>query len=428
MKKIIFYTTLLFMCVTWAQADSSNPRETPAVKVVRDNADAVVNISTEQIVYLRNQPYWGGYGSEFDYFFDQFFGLDRSAQALKLHSVGSGVIVDNSGLVVTNAHVIHMATNVFVILKDKTKLKGEVVYEDPEKDLAIVKVESAKPLTQVTLGQTQDIMIGESVVAIGNPLGFENSVTVGVVSGKDREISSPEGDVVFGGLLQIDAPINPGNSGGALLNLNGELVGVNVAVVQNSQSIGFAIPVEKVKEAIAAHQHNKDFAIKHREPRALSTPPSAGFTQNQPVQPSVPSQGEQWDPFTEMDQMMEQMDQLFENSLSHRGGQKSWGMFNTDLSFDQDLQVEETDKAYVVKLDIPGLNKNKLNIEITQHALTVSGESSLEKKESGAGRTAHSQSYSSFLKTIPLPEDADADKMTTETKGETLVITLPKKT
>ncbi len=244
--------------------DAVNPRETPVVKVVRENAAAVVNISTEHIILLRENPAWGNYGSEFDFLFDQFFGLHQRTRALKLNSVGSGVVVDSNGIIVTNAHVVHMASNIFVVLNDGTSAAGKVVYENPRADLALIRVDPPKPLKAVSLGQDDDVMIGETVVAIGNPLGLENSVSAGVISGKDREVYSSRDEKVSEGLIQTDAPINPGNSGGALFNLAGELIGINVAVVQNSQSIGFAIPVKKVRGAIDAHQRNDKFTIRQR--------------------------------------------------------------------------------------------------------------------------------------------------------------------
>src|SRR3989338_1030890 len=263
---ILFLVALFFYSMAVAQETPPNPRETPVVKVVRENAEAVVNISTEHIILLRENPMWGHYGSEFDFWFDQFFGQPGRTRALKLKSVGSGVIVDKEGMIITNAHVVHMASNIFVILSDGTSVQGKVVYENPADDLAIIKIDSPKPLKVVKLGREDDILIGETVVAIGNPLGLENSVTVGIISGKEREIYSSRGEKVSDELIQIDATINPGNSGGALLNLNGELVGINVAVVQNSQSIGFAVPVKKIKQALEAHAHNKPFVLKQRRP------------------------------------------------------------------------------------------------------------------------------------------------------------------
>ena len=176
MKTIILpvFLTAVLLCCPAAVSESAvqNPRETPVVKVVRGNAAAVVNISTEQIVLLRESPVWGRYGSEFDYLFDQFFDAQQRTRALKLKSVGLGVIVDKAGLVVTNAHVVHMASNIFVVFNDGTKVPGKIVYENMQDDPALVKVRLEKPLTEVRLGRDEDVLIGETAVAIGNPLGL----------------------------------------------------------------------------------------------------------------------------------------------------------------------------------------------------------------------------------------------------------------
>lgn len=232
-------------------------RQTPVVKVVKDTAESVVNISTEHIIFLRQNPYWGVYGNDFDILFNQFSTFHGMAPALKLKSVGSGVIVDKAGLIVTNAHVVNMASSIFIVLNDGKQAKGEVVYENKNDDLAFIKIVPPKPLIEAELGQTKDLMLGETVVAIGNPLGLENTVTSGIVSGKNRKFHSSQGEFVMGDMLQIDAPINPGNSGGALFNLNGKLIGINVAVVQYSQSIGFAIPVERLQKAIEEYKRNQ---------------------------------------------------------------------------------------------------------------------------------------------------------------------------
>lgn len=415
---VVVFSLLLFP--NFLSAAISNPRETPVVKVVKENAGAVVNISTERILLLRENPYWGHYGNEFDFFFGEFFGIQRPRRALKLKSVGSGVVVDKSGIIVTNAHVVHMASNIFVIFNDGTKVKGKVVYENLEDDLAIVKIAPPPFIKEVKLGQTDDIMIGETVVAIGNPLGLENSVTAGVISGKERDIFSSKGISVTGGLLQTDAPINPGNSGGALLNINGELVGINVAVVQNSQSIGFAIPVEKVKDAIKGHEENKKFSIKHKERRI---PQRQLLMQAQP--PST-QQMDSWDPFDEMDKMKEEMERMFQGAFGKRGGGSGKGMFNTDIFYDSDFNIEEKKNSYIIKLDIKGVDRDKINIDIHEGSITVSGEHSVIEKQEGPEGYYSSHRVGSFLRTIPLPEDADTEKVKTAIQDEQIVITFPK--
>jgi serine protease Do len=364
-------------------AEESDPRQTPIVKVVRDTAASVVNIATEKIILLRQNPFWGNYGSDFDTMFDKFSGFHgMTARALKLKSVGSGVIVDKSGLVVTNAHVVNMATNIFVILNDGTQVKGQLVYENKDDELALIKITSPKPLREARLGQTRDLMLGETVVAIGNPLGLENSVTAGIISGKNRKVYSSHGEFISGGLLQTDAPINPGNSGGALFNLDGELIGINVAVVEYSQSIGFAIPVEKVRESMEGYKRNEGSPIKYNKSKMLSqeTSTAGGGASSMKT--------EKWSP---------------------------------------SLEMQETKGEYILKLDIAGLNKNKVNVEINENSITVTAERSTKTEEKKSGGYYTVQSFGSFMRTIPMPQNADSQGARTEVKGDTLVIHLPKK-
>lgn len=213
-NRILIIVCLITLVNNVCYCASKSPRETPVVKVIRENAAAVLNISTERIIYLRERPLWGYYDNAFDMFFDRFIGR---TYAMKYKSVGSGVVVDKDGLIVTNAHVVNMASNIIVILNDGTEMVGQVVYLNAEDDLAIVKISPPKSIKEVRLGKAKDIMVGETVIAIGNPMGLENSVTVGVLSGKNRKFYTPGGEGIFDGLLQTDAPINPGNSGGALL-------------------------------------------------------------------------------------------------------------------------------------------------------------------------------------------------------------------
>ena len=221
-------------------------RQTPVVRVVREYTPMVVNIRTETIIDLREYPEWGQYGEQLDLFFREYFGESYSEGTLRYKSLGSGVILDKNGLIVTNAHVVQKASDIYVVLNDGTILQAKVIRVSQSDDLAIIKTDLPYLVKEVKFADIKDIMVGETVIAIGNPLGLENSVTVGVVSGKDRAFSNVMCEYVCSGLVQTDASINPGNSGGALLNLDGELVGVSVAVVQNAQNIGFAIPVDKI--------------------------------------------------------------------------------------------------------------------------------------------------------------------------------------
>ncbi len=426
-KRTVFYIfAMLIICFRASYALADDPRQTPVVKVVRENSSAVVNISTERIVLLREYPSWGSYGSEFDLFFEQFFNSLRPTHALKLKSVGSGVIVDKSGIIVTNAHVVNMASNIFVILNDGTSIEGKVMYEDDENDLAIVKIEPTVPLRQVKMADSGDIIIGETVVAIGNPLGLENSVTRGIISGKNRSLHSLRGEIVFDDLIQTDAPINPGNSGGALLNLAGDLVGINVAVVQNSQSIGFAIPVEKVRKLLDNYNANRDLVVrqnkKNRSFTKLIKPKS-----RTPVQPRLPLDADEWDPFSEFSRMRRQMDQMMHDMFNGYDWHGGMGSFESNLFYDQSFDAEETDSEYIIKLNVSDLDKNKIKIEVSGNSITVAGEHSEETEEKTPKGMFKSSRFGSFTRVLPIPDDVDAQSVKTEIDGDTLVITLPKK-
>lgn len=213
-------------------------RVTPEVKAVHKSAPAVVNI-TSTLVERR---------SIHDFTpFDLFFGLpgrDHRSQ-----SIGSGIIIDGQrSLVLTNAHVVNGAESIAVRLLDGRSFEADVVGAEPDFDVAVLKLKGAKDLPSVAMGDSSDIMPGEAVIAIGNPFGFAHTVTTGVVSAVDRTIEAEEG--VFTDLVQTDAAINPGNSGGPLLNILGELIGVNTAIHGRAQGIGFAIPINKARRVV----------------------------------------------------------------------------------------------------------------------------------------------------------------------------------
>ena len=229
-------------------------RKTPVVRVVVDYAPAVVNIRTERILDLKESPEWGIYGEAMDAFFKKYFGESYSEGILKHKSLGSGVILNNNGMIITNAHVVQKATNIYVVLRDGTLLDADIIDVNTQDDLALIKTDLPAEVKEVKFANVDELMIGETVIAIGNPLGLENSVTVGVISGKERSFRSLQCEYECSGLIQTDASINPGNSGGALLNLDGELVGINLAVVQEAQNIGFAVPVDKIKTMLEKHR------------------------------------------------------------------------------------------------------------------------------------------------------------------------------
>ena len=169
----------------------------------------------------------------------------------KRRSLGSGFIIDPKGLIVTNNHVIEDADKIKVKLTDDSEYDAEVVGRDPSTDLALIKIEPQKSLTPLKMGSSEDLQVGQWVVAIGSPFGLEQTVTAGIVSAKGRIIGSGPYD----NFIQTDASINPGNSGGPLLNLKGEVIGINTAIIASGQGIGFAVPAEVAKDVIAQLQN-----------------------------------------------------------------------------------------------------------------------------------------------------------------------------
>jgi serine protease Do len=215
--------------------------------------DAVVNIATSQNVEGRGNaiPQLPP-GSPFEEFFDEFFKNRRGGQkgdnnqggdhaTRRVNSLGSGFVIDPTGLVVTNNHVISEADEISVILNDGTRLKATLVGRDQKTDLALLRVKSDKPLKSVKFGDSDKLRLGEWVVAIGNPFSLGGTVTAGIVSARNRDINSGPYD----NYIQTDAAINRGNSGGPLFNLDGEVVGINTAIISpsgGSIGIGFSVP------------------------------------------------------------------------------------------------------------------------------------------------------------------------------------------
>jgi serine protease Do len=221
--------------------------------------DAVVNISTSQTVEAKGGGEGRGAmpqlppGSPFEEFFDDFFKNHRGPggskggdlQPHKTNSLGSGFIVDTSGIVVTNNHVIADADEINIIMNDGSKFKAELVGVDKKTDLAVLKFKPSKPLTAVKFGDSDKLRLGEWVIAIGNPFSLGGTVTAGIVSARNRDISSGPYD----NYIQTDAAINRGNSGGPLFNLDGEVIGVNTLIISpsgGSIGIGFAVPSKTV--------------------------------------------------------------------------------------------------------------------------------------------------------------------------------------
>ncbi len=242
----------LLLALTALPAGANDPflRRTVTVRVAERVGPAVVNITTEQIV-TRSNPFRRPRGDPFfDRFFRDFF-EPRVPQTTQ--SLGSGVVIDAHGHILTNEHVVGRATRIRVATADGREFDAELVGADPNNDIAVLRVETDETLPWLALGTSADLMVGEPVIAIGNPFGLEHTVTTGEVSALNRSIRSEQ--YVFHGFLQTDASINPGNSGGPLLNAEGELIAINTAVYQGAQGIGFAIPIDAaarvVRELIA---------------------------------------------------------------------------------------------------------------------------------------------------------------------------------
>ena len=251
-KSLLRYAgSLMILLITWQNGLCGiETRENQVVKAVRKASPAVVNISSQYEIRKNSSPF-SGYGMDplLDKFFRDFFSPELERRE-KRTSLGSGVIIDGRrGLVLTNTHVVEKATTISVALNDQREFEAAIVGMDPDSDLAVLKIQSDQELPAIQMGHSDDLMIGESVIAIGNPFGFSNTVTTGVISSVNRSIKT--GERVFHKFIQTDASINPGNSGGPLLNINGELIGINTAIYAQAQGIGFAIPINRAKRIIS---------------------------------------------------------------------------------------------------------------------------------------------------------------------------------
>jgi serine protease Do len=227
--------------IVGTSAGSSNP----VVDAVKRVGPAVVNIDT---LVLRRQSVFGLWDP-----FEDLFGSDPFTRLVPSKGQGSGVIVDAAkGYVVTNEHVVHdcigRKSEIKVSLPNKQTYEATIVGADPQYDIAVLKIEG-KNLPQAELASSDDLVIGEWVIAIGNPFGFRNTVTVGVVSALDRSLPSDYGGRLDG-LIQTDAAINPGNSGGPLCDINGRVIGINTAIIKGAEGIGFAIGASHVKPVV----------------------------------------------------------------------------------------------------------------------------------------------------------------------------------
>lgn len=243
----IFHPTVNAWAITLGQTATPESFSTLA-----DTASpAVVNISTVKTIkdggpvfrHFYQSP-WGDQ-DPFKDFFEKFFG-DEQQQEFKQRSLGSGFIIDKDGYIVTNNHVIADADEIKVKLNSGKEYDAKIIGRDPSTDIALIKIKADSNYSIVNLGDSDELKVGEWVVAIGNPFGLEHTVTAGIVSAKGRVIGSGPYD----DFIQTDASINPGNSGGPLINMKGNVVGINTAIIASGQGIGFAVPVNLAKGVI----------------------------------------------------------------------------------------------------------------------------------------------------------------------------------
>ena len=228
-------------------AEADPLRRSLVVDAVEKASPAVVNVSTEQVVERRGSPF----PSPQDPFFEEFFRdfVDPRPQRFTRTSLGSGLIVAADGTILTNAHVILRASRIHVTLADEREFDARLVGADTDSDIAVLRVKAGEDLPFLAVGSGPlEPLIGETVIAIGNPFGLSHTVTTGVVSAVGRSLHTE--DHTYTDFIQTDASINPGNSGGPLLDVKGELLGINTAIYGKAQGIGFAIPVSRARRVM----------------------------------------------------------------------------------------------------------------------------------------------------------------------------------
>ena len=262
-----------------AQAPAVISPERFVSSAVARTGPAVVRIDTERTVTRRMEPFMN------DPFFRDFFGdrlRQQSPQERQLRGQGSGFIIDQSGVILTNAHVVSQADRVTVTLKDGRTFDGKVRGTDEVTDLAVVKIEPrGGDLPVARLGDSSTVTVGDWAIAVGNPIGLDNTVTLGIISTLERPSSMvgiPDKRIDF---LQTDAAINPGNSGGPLLNAQGEVIGINTAIRADAMGIGFAIPINKAKSLTNTLAAGKKVAHPYVGVQMLSLTPELAKQNNQ---------------------------------------------------------------------------------------------------------------------------------------------------
>ena len=234
-----------------------HPQPPAFIEAAKALKPAVVNISSRRTAPteegrrgFRRRPFPFGGEDPFQEFFDRFFGEQRRPRHRP--SLGTGFIINTNGYIVTNNHVVEDADEITVTLASQEEFEATLIGRDPKTDLALLRVNSPLPLPTVPFGNSENLEVGEWVLAIGNPFGLGHTVTAGIVSAKGRIIGAGPYD----DFIQTDASINPGNSGGPLFNMRGEVIGINTAIMRSGQGIGFAIPINMAKNVLS-QLHNK---------------------------------------------------------------------------------------------------------------------------------------------------------------------------
>jgi serine protease Do len=231
-NRFLAFAVLLTLSVTSTICVAGTRRETPLVEAVRNARTAVVNIHSEKTSYSTDTVF-------------------PNSKGRKVNGMGTGIVIDERGYIVTNYHVVEGVELLRVTLVDGSHYTARTLSYDRKHDLAIIKIEPTKSLSVMKLGTSSDLMPGETVFAIGNAFGYEHTITSGIISALARDLEEVNETQSYYNLIQTDASINPGNSGGPLLNLDGEVIGVNVAIRAGAQRIGFAIPIDDARKVIA---------------------------------------------------------------------------------------------------------------------------------------------------------------------------------
>ncbi|MBW1615357.1 MAG: Do family serine endopeptidase [Deltaproteobacteria bacterium] len=269
-KALTLTFALFFILLITAFSSFGYAKEEQAVRMIPQNFSklsesvipGVVNISAVKIIkgkspvskhYFFNGPF--DKNDPMNEFFEKFFG-EQNQKERKETSLGSGFIIDKEGYIVTNNHVIQNADEIKVKIQDGKELEAEIVGRDPETDLALIKVKTNEKLNAIKIGDSDQLKVGEWVIAIGSPFGLEHTVTAGIVSAKGRVIGSGPYD----DFIQTDASINFGNSGGPLINMNGEVIGINTAIIAGGNGIGFAIPMNLAGDIIRQLKEHGEYA------------------------------------------------------------------------------------------------------------------------------------------------------------------------